>query len=94
MSGWTDSRHILWNSKIAQSPPIVRYDSLLPTVVGEEVAEKGMLRWLDKVVSMTVSDADGQHEFGFCFVTGVPATPHDTQDLIERIARIRHTHCE
>lgn len=48
------SRRILWNSKIAQSPPSVRYDSLLPSAVGEDLAERGVLRWLDKVVSQNV----------------------------------------
>jgi trimethyllysine dioxygenase len=35
-----------------------------------------------------------QHEFGFCFVTGVPPTPEDTEALIRRIGNIRETHCE
>jgi hypothetical protein len=34
-----------------------------------------------------------QHEFGFCFVSGVPTTPEDTEALIRRIGNIRETHC-
>jgi len=47
------------------------------------------------VVSTGVSiSADNQHEFGFCFISGIPATPEDTEALIRRIAPIRDTHCE
>lgn len=35
-----------------------------------------------------------KNKYGFCFVKGVPATPKDTEQLIERIAFIRVTHCE
>ena len=43
-------RRILWNSKIVQSPPLIHYDSILPSAVGDEEAERGVLEWLDKVV--------------------------------------------
>lgn len=33
-----------------------------------------------------------QEQFGFCFVTGVPPTPEDTEALVRRIAFIRETH--
>lgn len=33
-----------------------------------------------------------QHQYGFSFVTGVPATPTDTETLVRRIAFIRETH--
>lgn len=33
-----------------------------------------------------------QHNYGFCFVDGVPVTPEDTKSLVERIAFIRPTH--
>lgn len=54
-----------------------------PTVKYDEVmsSEEGVLRWLTKVAS-----------YGFCFVTGVPPTPTDTEALIRRIAFIRETH--
>lgn len=41
-----------------------------------------------------VGRADHQHEFGFCFISGIPATPEDTETLIRRIAPIRNTHCQ
>lgn len=42
---------ILWNSSIAKSPPIVEYASLVPSAsVTEAQAERGVLRWLTKVV--------------------------------------------
>ncbi len=44
-------------------------------------SEEGVLRWLTKIAS-----------YGFCFVTGVPPTPTDTEALIRRIAFIRETH--
>lgn len=33
-----------------------------------------------------------QDIYGFCFVTGVPATPEATEALVRRIAFIRETH--
>lgn len=33
-----------------------------------------------------------QHDFGFCFITSVPANPTDTEKVIRRIAPIRETH--
>jgi len=35
-----------------------------------------------------------QDALGFCFVSGVPATPEATEQLANRIAFIRETHCE
>ena len=34
-----------------------------------------------------------QEKFGFCFVSGVPAAPEDTEKLSERIGFIRETKC-
>jgi hypothetical protein len=34
-----------------------------------------------------------QERFGFCFVTGVPANPEDTERLSRQIAHIRETQC-
>lgn len=74
-------RRTLWNASIAKSPPTVTYQSVMPEHVGETEAEMGVLTWLDKV-----------HEYGFCNVTGVPATPEATETLIRRISHIRETH--
>jgi len=35
----------------------------------------------------------GQHNFGFSFVTGVPATPEATEGLSTKIGFIRETQC-
>lgn len=43
--------------------------------------ELALYKWLRKIEC-----------FGFCFVTGVPATPEDTERLALRIGRIRETH--
>ncbi|KAE8215598.1 hypothetical protein CF327_g1127 [Tilletia walkeri] len=54
-----------------------------PTVSYEDVmgSEEGVLKWCNKIA-----------QYGFSFVSGVPATPEATQSLIERIAFIRPTH--
>ncbi|WVQ75444.1 trimethyllysine dioxygenase [Cryptococcus sp. DSM 104548] len=70
---------ILWSSKIAASPPSVSYNGIMDSQV--EQSETSILKLLNKV-----------HDFGFCFVTDVPATSEDTKALIENIAPIRHTH--
>ncbi|WOO83468.1 Trimethyllysine dioxygenase [Vanrija pseudolonga] len=70
-----------WGSTIAAKPPTVTYDSVMPNIAGEDVAENGVLDWLNKV-----------YEFGFCFVTGVPATGEATEELIRRMGHIRETH--
>jgi trimethyllysine dioxygenase len=55
-----------------------------PSVTYESTSHpSGILSWLDKV-----------HTHGFCFVSGVPATPEATEELIRRISHIRETHCE
>lgn len=55
----------------------------LPTVQFEDVMrdDKGVAEWTRKI-----------YEYGFCMVSGIPATSEATQRLIERIAHIRHTH--
>ena len=94
-----DRRRSLWNAKIASSPPTVSYDAVVASHPSNaEEAEKGILRWLDKIVS-SPSDYPGkgtesQDEFGFCFVEGVPPTPQATEALIQRISHIRETHCK
>ncbi|KAG1750200.1 Trimethyllysine dioxygenase, partial [Suillus lakei] len=52
-----------------------------PSVTYSEVMEdKGLYKWLTNVET-----------FGFCFVSGVPATPEATEELCERIGFIRET---
>ncbi|KAH7102835.1 Trimethyllysine dioxygenase [Auriculariales sp. MPI-PUGE-AT-0066] len=54
-----------------------------PTVPYEEIMQDdiGVWRWLKRI-----------HRFGFCFVSGVPATTEATEALIRRIAFLRETH--
>lgn len=35
-----------------------------------------------------------QDKFGFCFVSGVPATPEATEEMVKKIGFIRETQCE
>ncbi|KAG8750476.1 hypothetical protein FRC11_010365 [Ceratobasidium sp. 423] len=53
-----------------------------PTVSYEEVMrdDAGVYKWLQKI-----------DEFGFCFISGVPPNPEDTEALTRRIAFIRDT---
>lgn len=67
-------------------------------------SEAGVWEWLRRIVSnlrlpsSAVAAADNsaprnlQEEFGFCFVSGVPATPEATEELVRRIAFTRETH--
>ncbi|PQE12907.1 trimethyllysine dioxygenase protein [Rutstroemia sp. NJR-2017a BBW] len=54
-----------------------------PSVQYDEVManDAGVGRWIRMI-----------REFGFCFVDGVPVCPHKTQELLERISFVRHTH--
>ncbi|CAO1613902.1 unnamed protein product [Sympodiomycopsis kandeliae] len=54
-----------------------------PTVAYEEImaGDEGVWKWLEKI-----------SQYGFSFVSGVPATPQATEELIQRIAFIRETH--
>lgn len=81
-------RRILWNSRIAQSPPTVEYRAIM------NADDNGVLRCLDKVVRRIACLCSPQHDFGFCFVTDVPPTATDTEEVIKRIGPIRETHCE
>lgn len=100
---WTDeNRRIYWNSKIGQSPPTVDYKGIMPAEAQGGKSNSTILDCLDKVVSRPTLEYRvswtglliAQHEFGFCFVSGVPATPEDTEALIKTIAPIRETHCK
>lgn len=42
----------LWGANIAEDPPTVTYDSVMPDKAGADAAEKGVLKWLEKVVSL------------------------------------------
>lgn len=44
----------LWGATIAENPPTVTYDSVMPDKAGAD-AEKGVMKWLEKVVSKTAS---------------------------------------
>lgn len=67
---------IMWGSGIAQQPPTVSWEEVM-----DSNSERGVARWVNKIA-----------QFGFCFVSGVPATPEETEKLIRRIAFIRETH--
>ena len=41
-----------------------------------------------------ISGFHTQQTFGFCFVSGSPATPEGTETLVKRIGFIRETHCD
>lgn len=63
----------------------------------EHTRARGIVKLLDQVVRHTSHIEEGltsQHDFGFCFVTGVPATPENTEEVIRTIAPIRDTHCQ
>ncbi|TKA64333.1 hypothetical protein B0A49_08291 [Cryomyces minteri] len=55
----------------------------IPTVQYKDVmnSEEGLKNWLREIQTK-----------GFCYVDGCPATPEATQELLEKIAFIRHTH--
>jgi trimethyllysine dioxygenase len=61
----------------------VAYEAVMPESAVKDTAERGVLEWLNKL-----------DEFGFCFVSGVPATTEATEQVIRRMAHIRETHCE
>lgn len=85
----------LWGASVAENPPTVAYDAVMPDRAGAD-AEKGVLSWLEKVVCFTAiwhHMLTSQHEYGFCFVTGVPVSPTATEELIRRMSHIRETHC-
>ena len=44
--------------------------------------DHGLFKWLSSV-----------DKFGFCFISGVPATPEATEELSRRIGFIRETQC-
>lgn len=100
-----ESNLILWGSGIAQQPPKISWEEVMSEHDERGVArwlsklvsaEEGSLENLENALSFPLaelfSDVPLQAQFGFCFVTGVPPTPEDTQRLVEKIAFIRETH--
>lgn len=81
-----------WDAKILDDLPEVQYEAVMSS-------DEGVAQWVAKIVRppptpiiYTPDSNPSQHKFGFCFVTGVPVTPEDTEKLAERIAFIRPTH--
>ncbi len=69
-------RRVLWNAEeIAGNVPTVAYQAVMAAN-----DESGIKQWLELVDT-----------YGFCVVTGTPATPDSTKALMERVAYIRET---
>ena len=89
------ARLVLWGAKIAQSPPSVTYEEAISS------DDRGLHKWLSKIVSPSCPVSNYAQEligfakdrFGFCFVSGVPATTEATEELAKRISFIRETQC-
>ncbi|OAX41988.1 Trimethyllysine dioxygenase [Rhizopogon vinicolor AM-OR11-026] len=86
----TPNRKVIWGSKIEKSPPSVTYTEVM------DDGDKGLYKWLVNVVRMQIESfmlclIIVQDKFGFCFVSGVPATPEATEELCHRIGFIRET---
>ncbi|KAI0775000.1 mitochondrial protein [Trametes elegans] len=86
---WSWLRHNSYDPPMARPPPtekIVWGSKILqdpPSVTYQEAMaedDHGLFKWLSNV-----------DKFGFCFVSGVPATPEATEELSRRIAFIRET---
>ena len=85
---------VLWGSGIVQDPPTVEFEQVMNE-------ERELWKWLSKIVChlylfhvqpcLTVPFQD---TFGFCFITGVPATLEDTERLSRKLGDIRRTHCK
>jgi trimethyllysine dioxygenase len=74
-SQFTPAR-VLWNAaEIEAQVPTVAHDAVMDTG-----SDAGLKQWLELVET-----------YGFCVVTGTPATPEATQTLMERVSYIRHT---
>jgi trimethyllysine dioxygenase len=67
---------VLWDAaEIEAQVPTVAHDAVMNTG-----SDAGLQQWLELVET-----------YGFCVVTGTPATPEATQALMERVTYIRHT---
>ncbi|KAH7318428.1 hypothetical protein B0I35DRAFT_478936 [Stachybotrys elegans] len=72
----TTTEHKLWDASIASNPPEVAFETVM-----SGPSSAGMAVLTDAIM-----------EYGFCFVSKTPATPEATQELLESIGPIRHTH--
>ncbi|KAN0120946.1 hypothetical protein V8E52_004215 [Russula decolorans] len=83
-----------WLRAINHSPSINR-ESAEKVLWGSKIAKEPPLVPYDQVVSSeygTYKWLSKIDTLGFCFVSGVPATPEATEQLANRIAFIRETH--
>ncbi|HET6160265.1 MAG TPA: trimethyllysine dioxygenase [Dongiaceae bacterium] len=72
----TAPRRVLWDAAAINSQvPTVPHDAVM-----DKASDAGLKQWLE------LTDI-----YGFCIVTGTPATPEATQALMERVTYIRHT---
>ncbi|HEV8390879.1 MAG TPA: trimethyllysine dioxygenase [Dongiaceae bacterium] len=69
-------RRVLWDAATIEAQlPTVAHDAVM-----NATDDAGLKQWLELVET-----------YGFCIVTGTPATPEATQALMERVTYIRHT---
>ncbi|MEZ5831784.1 MAG: TauD/TfdA family dioxygenase [Dongiaceae bacterium] len=69
-------RRVLWDAATVEAQvPTVPHDAVM-----NMADESGLKKWLELVET-----------YGFCVVTGTPATPEATRALLERVTYIRHT---
>lgn len=69
-------RRVLWDAATIETQvPTVAHDAVMGTT-----NDAGLRQWLELVET-----------YGFCVVTGTPATPEATKALLERVTYIRHT---
>ncbi|KAJ3925836.1 MAG: hypothetical protein NXY57DRAFT_928306, partial [Lentinula lateritia] len=73
-----ETKKILWNARISQSPPTVSYNDVAKP--GEE-GEQALYKWLTNIDT-----------FGFSFITDVPENAASTESLVRKISFIRETH--
>jgi trimethyllysine dioxygenase len=103
LGGLPPVEKVLWGRSIGKAPPTVTWDDVMGRKAGSsavqesqqedqeqevdisihdpELADRGLLKWLLKLST-----------YGFCFISGLPATPEATEALVRRIAFIRETH--
>ncbi|KAI9882369.1 MAG: hypothetical protein M1823_005883 [Watsoniomyces obsoletus] len=86
----TPLRRRFWGNEIKHSPPSVRYSDVMRD-------DEGVQEWTRKIVRCLLYLEDrinnwNKHEYGMCYVDDCPVYPKATQELLERIAQIRHTH--
>ncbi|KAI9568301.1 Trimethyllysine dioxygenase [Boletus coccyginus] len=72
-----------WLKAHTYDPPLKSRSTLCEKALWGANSDQGLYKWL--------SDID---RFGFCLVSGVPATPEATEELTKRIGFIRETQCK